>query len=402
MKKISIFFLAVICLFLFSNAFASPQYAIVIDAGSSGSRLHLFTYENDKQPSSHLPSITEVFYEANKIGLSAFSDHPDDAGASLKKILDDGQAKLTEMNIPPEQVPVDVFATAGMRLLPKKQQKLIYASVKDYIKKNYLFNIKTVEAKTITGRTEALYGWLDVNYLAQNFQPQSVQTLGSIDMGGASTQIAFALPDADATATAQQQKDKKKDVISLYISDRHYQIFAHSFLGLGIDKARSSLNENKDSCYPKNYNNGNFDFATCTSAFNQILDQYQINTILAQDIPKDVKFLAYSGAFYTYHFFNADDSPQPKIALENQLSSVCYQPWETLKKLYPTVAEKYLSDYCANGVYIDSLFYNQVHGYGITDEQLTITDNINHQSIDWTLGALLYHLLPSHLDHFDN
>src|SRR3990167_775198 len=167
-------------------AFAeSSHYAIIVDAGSSGSRLHIFEYNNTAK---RVPVIKDIFSEATKPGLSSFAEHPEDASSSLKKLLDDATQALQQQQINPHAVTINILATAGMRLLPEDKQTAIYTNVINYLKNNYAFIIG--EVTTINGKTEGLYGWLDINYLLGNFAPHQA-TMGSLDMGGASTQIAF-------------------------------------------------------------------------------------------------------------------------------------------------------------------------------------------------------------------
>jgi Golgi nucleoside diphosphatase len=175
--------------FLSAHAFAdNKNYTIFIDAGSSGSRLHIFEYEK----SLPLPMIKDVFSESIKPGLSEYAAHPESAGQSLKKILDDANQFLLEKKINPHFIRVHLFATAGMRLLPEDKQQAIYRNVTNFIQNNYDFN--TPDIRTISGKMEGVYSWLDVNYLLGNFQNNRTTT-GTIDMGGASTQITFATND---------------------------------------------------------------------------------------------------------------------------------------------------------------------------------------------------------------
>ena len=59
------------------------KYAIVFDAGSTGSRIHVFKFE---QHGSSLKLISDTF-EQLKPGLSSFADDPKKAAESLKPLL---------------------------------------------------------------------------------------------------------------------------------------------------------------------------------------------------------------------------------------------------------------------------------------------------------------------------
>lgn len=357
------------------SAFAANNYMILVDAGSTSSKLHVFQYE----PGS-MPVINDVFAETAKPGLSSFADHPESAGASLKKPLDDAGQFLQKQGVDLKTVPVNVFATAGMRLLPDDKQQAIYNNVTSYLKTNYQY--AAGEVKTIPGKMEGLYGWLDVNYLANHFQNHETTT-GSIDMGGASTQIAFATHD----------HSKPDDEETFIINHQRYTVFSKSFLGLGQDQARDAMTKDTraSACYPLDYQFssgvGKFDFSTCHGPYNDIIQQ---QSVAEQILPtKGQSFIAYSGVYYTYQFFNVDKTPDQSI-LDSHIQSVCNEPWSQLQKDYPTVDAKYLSAYCANGVYQDQLLYST---YQLQGQQLTVVSQINQKDIDWTLGAILYSLV---------
>jgi len=73
------------------SAIAADHYAIFIDAGSTSSKLHIFSYDD----STVMPNITEAFIpESVKPGISSFMSHPELAGPSLKKLLDDATQYL--------------------------------------------------------------------------------------------------------------------------------------------------------------------------------------------------------------------------------------------------------------------------------------------------------------------
>jgi hypothetical protein len=373
-------FAGLLALSLTQVALASDvHYAIVVDAGSSGSRLHLMQYST---PSASIPIIKDIFSESIKPGLSSYASQPDNAGASLKPLFDDAMTTLKKNNIDPKTVPVKVLATAGMRLLPESTQQAIYTNVKTYLTKSYPLPIQKVE--TISGKMEGLYGWLDVNYLSGNFATGS--TVGSIDMGGASTQIAFATQD----------NSHINDEIAFKIGTKRYTVFSKSFLGLGEDQALATISKmpSMDTCYPIQYplqggDAGNFNYISCGALYTDLI---QANHV-AQEILslEKLQFIAYSGAYYSYHFFGVDQTPDQAV-VEKKVQNVCAESWDELKHDYPSTPEKYLSTYCANITYIEDLFYNT---YQLQGSQLKIVTQINQIDIDWPLGALLYSLFTN-------
>ena len=373
-KAIAVF----IFFFLSVTAYAGDaQFAIVVDGGSSGSRLHLYQY----QMNTSLPSITEVFYDSTEPGLSSYSAAPERAGESLAPLLDGAVRQLKKMGIDPHTVTIRVLGTGGMRMLSDVNQAAIYANVHHYLESHYGFLVQ--EVASITGKMEGVYGWLDVNYLLNHFANES-SSLGSIDIGGASTQIAFEannVPDPD-------------DAVSVWINGKRRVVFSKSFYGLGLDESRKEMNARNEasSCYPDQFQLsptaiGRFNLSLCEWTYERILREHHITQAIVPIPASD--FVAYSGAYHVLDFFGATDHVN-QMQIESRLQAVCGESWETIKKSHPDVPEKYLSAYCANGVYIDDLLYWEYH---MRDAQVTVASHINHEQIDWTLGALLYELL---------
>src|SRR3990167_8933988 len=159
MRKILLILLVIIFI---TPAFAKSSYSIVIDAGSSGSRLHFFKYTTGK---GNIPVITEEISPIKiKPGLSSYATNPKGAAESLKPLLDAAIQQTQKQSIDPQTVSFILMATAGMRLLPTETQNQIYTEITNYIKTNYSFSIKTIE--TISGKMEGIYAWLEVNYLS--------------------------------------------------------------------------------------------------------------------------------------------------------------------------------------------------------------------------------------------
>lgn len=355
-------------------------YKIIVDAGSTSSKIHLFEYTRS---GTATPVISELFTESAKPALASYANDPTHAGDSLKKLLDDvvSQLQLKGVTTP---VPVNVYATAGMRMLPLDQQSPIYSDVTTFIADNYT-QLTPGTIQTISGTLEGLYDWLDVNYLAENFQNQQ-PTIGAIDMGGSSTQLAFATTDATP----------RQNVTAVTVNNQAYRVFSVSFLGLGEDQARATMGNGALStqCYPTSYplngsDEGAFNFSSCQLSYTKIIDHFHVDA----EVPSlaGQKILAFSGIYYTYHFFMPEASTASnQTAFTAQVKNVCAEPWSQLQRNYPSESVAYLATYCANGAYIDRLLYQDYH---LSDAQLTISDKVNGKNIDWTLGAALYSLL---------
>jgi len=381
MRKIIFIIFHLVAISWASTALASqPEYAIIIDAGSTGSRLHLFKYEQTDK----LPLIEDILSEKITPGLSSFKDQPEKAGSSLKTLLDKAGAQLAVRHINPHTVSISILATAGMRLLPTDKAQAILEAVRVYLQQHYDFPI--TEVAVIPEKMEGVYGWLDVNYLLHNFDNTAKGTVGILDMGGASTEIAFA---RDGYQTYKSNND-----MALKINGRIYHVFSANFLGLGQDQARNAIKyfSSGSACYPSDYpvddnTIGNFNLFDCQFLYGQVLYNYKVSDKIPP-LPH-IPFVAFSAYYYAGHFFAIENATN-QTAITQRIKEVCLHSWETLQKTYPDVPKKYLANYCSNGAYILELLFNS---YQLKDGQLNIKNKIDGKEIDWPMGALLFKLI---------
>lgn len=109
------------------------QYALTIDAGSTGSRIHVYKFNNCHA----MPSLEYETFKMTNPGLSAFARDPTAAAASLDSLLDEAK------RVVPEDMwncsPVEVKATAGLRLLGAKESEAILDEVRNRLETNYPF-----------------------------------------------------------------------------------------------------------------------------------------------------------------------------------------------------------------------------------------------------------------------
>jgi guanosine-diphosphatase len=259
MKKI-LFFLFLFVSNIQSHA-SSQKFAMIIDAGSSGSRIFVYAYAK-KLPIIPIAVINNLFEKSTQPGLSSYANNPALAGPSLEPILSGAYSYLLSIGANPATTPISVLGTAGMRLLPDSDQQAIYDSVFLYIQQNYPFIVNRNQLKTITGAEEGLYAWISTNYLLNNFLTNRT-TSGVLDMGGASTQIVY------------QTSQASNDVMSFSINQKNYQVYTKSYLEMGQNQTLNIMNTypNAASCYPQGYNGQltPFSFNDCTSIYRDII-----------------------------------------------------------------------------------------------------------------------------------
>ncbi|KAF8499920.1 nucleoside phosphatase family-domain-containing protein [Gautieria morchelliformis] len=240
---------------------ASRRFGIVIDAGSSGSRLQIYSwkdatavrYAEGQKVFNSLPKVEkgakdgEDWVSKVEPGISTFGDNPENIASYLTPLLAHAQK-----HIPPSlqpETPLFLLATAGMRLLSPDKQSAILTATCDFFRFHSHFKLDGPSSKgacgssvrTISGEDEGLFGWIAVNYLMDGFGRakdviRDQATYGFLDMGGASTQIAFE----PGIAEREHHADKLVKVkLRLMGGDEiHHQVFVTTWLGYGTNQAR--------------------------------------------------------------------------------------------------------------------------------------------------------------------
>ncbi|KAF9459197.1 nucleoside phosphatase family-domain-containing protein [Collybia nuda] len=217
------------------------QYALMIDAGSTGSRIHVYKF-NNCGPSTFYEY--EVF-KMTQPGLSKFKDKPLDAAKSLDELMDEA------MRVVPASLrkctPLAVKATAGLRLLPGSQSADILEAVEKRLREEYPFQLVEKDPVVIMdGKDEGVYAWITANYLLDTIRAGSPGNGGKapgtyavLDLGGASTQIVFE-PMFSKPDTALVEGEHKYD---LEFAKKNHVLYQHSYLGYGLMRARNHVHQ---------------------------------------------------------------------------------------------------------------------------------------------------------------
>ncbi|PBP27454.1 GDA1/CD39 family protein [Diplocarpon rosae] len=217
------------------------QYALMIDAGSTGSRIHVYRFNN----CGSTPELEdEVFKMTEKktggSGLSSYKTDPEGAAQSLDVLMD------TAMESVPDKykrcTPVAVKATAGLRLLGPEMSQKILDAVRTRLEKKYPFPVVSKEQNGVVimdGKDEGVYAWITTNYLLGNIGgPDHSKTAAVLDLGGGSTQIVFEPTFKGAIPEKLEEGDHK---YKLKFGGRDFELYQHSHLGYGLMSARESI-----------------------------------------------------------------------------------------------------------------------------------------------------------------
>ena len=209
------------------------SYIAMIDAGSSGCRVHVYRYGKVGHLDGPLYLLPKHVSLKVKPGLSSFAKEPSKAGASLKGLVDFVKEQVPSSDW--ENTPIWLKATAGLRMLAPETAEAILNSVRDFLgsRDHSPLMFRPSWAKVIPGQEEGAFGWIAYNYLKRIIGPKrnavDVIPYAVIEMGGASAQVTQLAP-------SQREIDEIPSDFrySFSIEGQTYTLYTHSYLGVPI------------------------------------------------------------------------------------------------------------------------------------------------------------------------
>jgi len=369
----------------------SLEQALVFDAGSSGTRIHIF---NMRMPpgGAHVPRIDLSVRDNQtwkvKPGLSHFAEHDDLQGCreNIERLV--GFANKFVEEDRRKDTPVLLKATAGLRAVPTEKASAVLETVRATLQTSgYRFQDDWVDI--IKGKEEAGLAWIAANYLHGTFA-FGKESLGIIEMGGGSTQVSFELK------SGEKEKVVNSDLYEFQTGlGKVYSLYAHSYLGFGQDYAQNKMKDlsesREDPCYPTGYSRVNRLGSNVLGSGNSQQCEGNIQTMLFQEsgapgrytyeLPVRGSLIATENFFYVRQdlkFSNLEGVPPSQA----EATEICG------KDLASSVEKACFS------LSYQLAFLSAVKAF---DEgiDVQVKRKINGGDIDWALGAALVHLMQT-------
>jgi len=402
------------------------EQVLVFDAGSSGTRVHIFNMY-PAQKGAHIPTIELSVRDKQtrkvKPGLSDFAKRQDLDGAqqNIERLLE-----FAGQFVPHQRrasTPVLLKATAGLRAVEARLADAVLKRVRQTVKASgYLFRDEW--ADIIRGKEEGGLAWVAANYLRGTFNDDAeMEPVGVIELGGGSAQVTFQVDSTEHVV------DKDAFTFTTLLG-KEFRLYAHSYLGYGQDHAQARLRtvveasgassaeaaDMKDPCYPAGYLRPGSSPGAAGSTGVSLLVQGSGDAVSCQDLIQSHLFkdseIAAPGHYAselpirgelvaTENFFYARNSLSLPLqatpsAMQEAAKYACGQsktpaPVE-LENMKKGVADPGKPNECFGLSYqaalLDALKVPRTVGV-----KVQIMRQINGGDVDWALGAALMHVI---------
>ncbi|XP_069774072.1 ectonucleoside triphosphate diphosphohydrolase 4 isoform X3 [Narcine bancroftii] len=250
------------------------NYGVVIDCGSSGSRLFVYCWPRHNGNPHDLLDIKQMRGKNRqpvvmkiKPGISDLASTPEKSSDYLAPLLNFAADHIPHSKH--QETPLYILCTAGMRILPENQQNAILEDLRTDIPLHYDFLFADSHAEVISGKQEecffivGVYAWIGINFVLGRFDHISAgedsvvevnvpgtetqasvvrkRTTGVLDMGGVSTQIAYEVPKTEEVAKSLLAEFNLG--CDAHHTEHVYRVYVTTFLGFGGNAARQRYEE---------------------------------------------------------------------------------------------------------------------------------------------------------------
>eukprot|EP01084_Bolivina_argentea_P062791 114780_1 len=327
-----------------------------------------------------------------------------------------------------------------MRILDNEDREIILKYLGNSFTNTAInpFLFDTVYAIIASGEEEATFDWLGVNYIWDTLHNTGAdqRTFGALDLGGRSTQIAFA---------AQPNSNILAEFTAVRLWEKTHRLYSHSFLQYGLEAidertAQLSYEEWTDPSTQITYNpclntgvnitytvadssgskkdvtqfgNSKENPYRCRSIIRKLLandtDCYvgecSFNGVYQANIPSNMTFIAFSAFGYIIGGLNLSPNIDLGTLYNDVAVDICGMTFSELKasKYYSDKSAKFLNAYCRQTTYIYTLLH-EGYGFSVNNTPVVFLNQYNGSELSWTQGSILRdsNWLPYELEYVKN
>ncbi|XP_074930676.1 ectonucleoside triphosphate diphosphohydrolase 4 isoform X4 [Phalacrocorax aristotelis] len=438
------------------------NYGIVVDCGSSGSRIFVYCWPRHNGNPHDLLDIKQMRDKNRKPvvmkikpGISEFASSPEKVSDYISPLLSFAAKHVPRAKH--KETPLYILCTAGMRILPESQQKAILEDLLTDIPVHFDFLFSDSHAEVISGKQEGVYAWIGINFVLGRFEHTDDEdeaivevhvpggenkeaifrkrTVGILDMGGVSTQIAYEVPKTEEVA---------KNLLAEFNlgCDAHqtehvYRVYVATFLGFGGNAARqryedslftSTVLKNRllgkqtgmtsdspylDPCLPLDaqdeiqqngqimYLRGTGDFNLCREVIQPFMNktnetQTSLNGVYQPAVHfQNSEFYGFSEFYYCTEDVLRMGGDYNAAKFTKAAKDYCATKWSVLRErfdrgLYASHADLHRLKYqCFKSAWMYEVFHSGF-SFPVSYSNLKTALQVYDKEVQWTLGAILY------------
>ncbi|EFX73869.1 hypothetical protein DAPPUDRAFT_57727, partial [Daphnia pulex] len=234
-------------------------YGVVLDGGSSHTAVFVYQWPGPKWKGTGVLQQIGVCNIVGKCDIASFYNNVAGVDAFLTPCLSYASSKVPSAS--QFNTPIYFGGTAGLRLLKYSQPSatsVLLDSIRNRLSRSgFRFDWSYVEI--LSGMDEAQFSWVTVNTQLMNVGPEH-QTVGALDLGGASTQLALQVPSGHEVMSGED------DVCNLQLYSQNYSVYSQSSLCYGVlevikryesmlivESGTNGLNVLESPCQPLGY-----------------------------------------------------------------------------------------------------------------------------------------------------
>ncbi|XP_056364669.1 ectonucleoside triphosphate diphosphohydrolase 4 isoform X1 [Oenanthe melanoleuca] len=395
-----------------------------------------------------------------KPGISEFASSPDKVSDYISPLLSFAAEHVPRSKH--KETPLYILCTAGMRILPESQQKAILEDLLTDIPVHFDFLFSDSHAEVISGKQEGVYAWIGINFVLGRFEHTDDEgeavvevpgkephepvfrkrTVGILDMGGVSTQIAYEVPQSVSLASPLQEEVAKNLLAEFNLGcDTHqtehvYRVYVATFLGFGGNAARGRYEQSlarrllshrpqgsraglspqsplADPCLPREarqelrqagrtlHLRGTGHFQQCRQLLQPLLNrtndsQSSLNGVFQPPLHfQSSEFYGFSEFYYCTEDVLRMGGDYSAAKFTKAAQDYCATRWSVLRErfergLYAPHADLHrLKFQCFKSAWMFEVFHRGFsfpESYGSLKTALQVYD----KEVQWTLGAILY------------
>uniref|UniRef100_A0A8C8JIZ4 nucleoside-triphosphate phosphatase n=1 Tax=Oncorhynchus tshawytscha TaxID=74940 RepID=A0A8C8JIZ4_ONCTS len=413
------------------------NYGLVVDCGSSGSRVFVYCWPQHNGNPHDLLDIRQMRDQHRKPvvmkikpGISELAKTPEKASDYIHPLL-----SFAAQHIPKhkhQETPLYILCTAGMRVLSDSQQEALLEDLRTDIPVHFNFLFSDSHVEVISGKQEGVYAWIGINFVLGRFNHVASErdAVVEVQVPGGDQQEALEEVAKNLLAEFNLGCDAHR-------TEHVYRVYVSTFLGFGGNAARqryeesivrNTLTKNKllglhvgetaespllDPCLPtdlqdevgpatqKLHLRGTGDFDHCRQLLQPFLNRTNethssLNGIYQPPIDyPNSQFYGFSEFYYctedVLRMGGDFNSSKYSVAAKGY----CATQWRSLKErfdsgLYASHADVHRLKYqCFKSAWMYEVFHSGF-SFPIDYKNLRTALLVYDKEVQWTLGAILY------------